>query len=186
MDALTTEPTADAVPTLHLVRWTVTSGSNINSRGAVVLSSGGHQWQATAEGNGPIAALYAAVDRAMAEVLEGHPRLLAFDVHALAEGPDAEGEVRVRLAPPGGQGARSAGEYSGAARSTNIVAASIDAYIAALCRLLGEEQWAGAAESAGERRGQAAAAQGARAHLDEAAGRIDTTEWFNPSSDRRP
>ena len=184
MDLATTEPTADAVPTLHLVRWTVTSGSNVQSRGAVVLSSGGHQWEAAAEGNGPIDALYAAVDRAIAEILEGHPRLIAYDIHALAEGPDAEGEVRVRLAPPGGQGARSSGEYAGTARSTNIVAASIEAYIAALCRLLGEEVWAGAAESAGRRRGAAAAARTERAELDESAGQIDTTEWFNPRTDR--
>jgi hypothetical protein len=179
MNVIATEPTTDAVPTLHLVRWTVSSGSNIQSRGAVVLSSGGHQWEAAAEGNGPIDALYAAVDRAMAEILEGHPRLLAYDIHALAEGPDAEGEVRVRLAPPGGQGARSSGEYAGVARSTNIVAASVEAYIEALCRLLGEEQWAGAAESAGARRGVAASERTERAELDEAAGRIDTTEWFN-------
>ncbi len=178
MNVTATEPTADAVPMLHLVRWTVTSGSNVQSRGAVVLSSGGHQWEASAEGNGPIDALYAAVDRALADVLDGHPRLLAYDIHALAEGPDAEGEVRVRLAPPTGKGERSAGEYAGTARSTNIVAASIDAYIDALCRMLGEAQWAGAAESAGRRRGAAAAARTERAELDEDAGRIDTTEWF--------
>jgi hypothetical protein len=179
MNVTATEPIADAVPTLRLVRWTVTSGSNIQSRGAVVLSSGGHQWEAAAEGNGPIDALYAAVDRAMAEVLDGHPRLLAYDIHALAEGPAAEGEVRVRLAPPAGSGPRSTGEYAATARSTNIVAASIDAYIAALCRMLGEAHWAGAAESAARRRGEDAAPRTARAELDEDAGRIDTTEWFN-------
>ena len=78
---MTTETTATA-PTLHLTRWTVTSGSQVQSRGAVVLSSGDHQWQASAEGNGAVDALFRAVDRALSGVLAGHPRLLAYDVHS--------------------------------------------------------------------------------------------------------
>jgi 2-isopropylmalate synthase len=170
-----------AAPVLTLARWTVTSGSNVQSRGAVVLASGDHQWEASAEGNGPIDALYNAVDRAVAGVLAGHPRLLAYDIHALAEGPDAEGEVRIRLAPPPeAGGARSSGRYVGTARSTNIVAASIEAYIAALNQLLAESHWAGATEAAGNRRRtrSEAAAKARRAELDEQQGAHDTTAWF--------
>lgn len=171
------------VPTLHLARWTVTSGSNVQSRGAVVIASGDHQWEASAEGNGPIDALFRAVDRALADVLAGHPRLLAYDIHALAEGPDAEGEVKVKIGPPSAaSGARGTGRYDGAARSTNIVAASIEAYIEAINRMLAEEQWAGAAEAAGNRRRVpvgASEAKARRAEIDEDAAQIDTTEWFN-------
>lgn len=172
---------AGVSPTLRLARWTVTSGSNAQSRGAVVITAGDDRWEASAEGNGPIDALYRAVDRATTEILTGHPRLLAYDIHALSEGPDAEGEVRVRIAPPAAAaGRRGTGRYAGVARSTNIVAASIEAYIQALNELLAEEHWAGAAESAGRRSGRASAADTAeRAELDEEAGRIDTTEWFN-------
>src|SRR6478735_3125672 len=60
--------------TLHLARWTVTSGSNARSRGAVVITSGDHEWRASADGNGAIDALYRAVDKALAGVLAGHPR----------------------------------------------------------------------------------------------------------------
>lgn len=168
---------------LHLVRWTVTSGSNVQSRGAVVIAAGDHQWEASAEGNGPIDALFRAVDRAVSGVLTGHPRLLSYDIHALAEGPDAEGEVRVKIAPPSGAaGRRATGRYTGTARSTNIVAASIEAYIDALNGLLAEAHWAGATEAAGNRkraRAAAAARGGRRAELDEEAGKIDTTAWFN-------
>ena len=150
-------------PTLHLARWTVTSGSNVNSRGAVVIAS--------------------AIDRALADVLTGHPRLLAYDVHAVAEGPDAEGRVTVSIAPPpGAEGARGTGRYTGESTSTNIIAASIEAYIAAVNLLLAEEHWAGATDDAGNRkRARVAAneAKASRAELDEEAGRIDTTEWFN-------
>jgi 2-isopropylmalate synthase len=178
---MTTETAArTAAPTLRLVRWTVASGSNVQSRGAVVVSAGGHRWKAAAEGNGPIDALFRSVDEAIGEVLTGHPRLLAYDIHALAEGPDAEGEVRVRIAPPeGAAGARSEGEYDGAARSTNIIAASIEAYVEAINAMLAEASWAGAAAEAGSRRGPTSTVRGERAEIDEEAGQIDTTEWFN-------
>jgi LeuA allosteric (dimerisation) domain len=174
---------ADAEETLHLARWTVTSGSNVNSRGAVVIASGDHQWEAAAEGNGAVDALFRAVDRALAGVLTGHPRLLGYDVHAVAEGPDAEGKVTVTIAPPtGAEGARANGRYTGEITSTNIIAASIEAYIDAINELLAEEHWAGATESAGNQkraRVTEPAARGRRAELDEEAGTIDTTDWFN-------
>ena len=69
-------PKTDPADTLHLARWTVTSGSNANSRGAVVIAAGDHQWEAAAEGNGAVDALFRAVDKALAGVLTGHPRLL--------------------------------------------------------------------------------------------------------------
>lgn len=173
----------EETPTLHLARWTVTSGSNVNSRGAVVIAAGDHQWEAATEGNGAVDALFRAIDRALADVLAGHPRLLAYDVHAVAEGPDAEGRVTVSIAPPSGAGgARGTGRYTGESTSTNIIAASIDAYIAAINLLLAEEHWAGATDDAGNRKRARVAANDAkarRAELDEEAGRIDTTEWFN-------
>ena len=174
---------AGQTPTLHLARWTVTSGSNANSRGAVVIASGDHQWEASAEGNGAVDALFRAADRALAEVLDGHPRLIAYDVHALAEGPDAEGRITVTIGPPpAAEGARSEGRYTGETTSTNIIAASIDAYVKAINLLLAEEHWSGATESAGNRKRaqvEAKDAKARRAEIDEEAGRIDTTEWFN-------
>jgi LeuA-like protein with dimerisation domain len=173
--------TKTETPTLHLSRWTVTSGSQVQSRGAVVISSGDHQWKASAEGNGAVDALYRAVDRALAGVLTGHPRLLSYDVHAVAEGPDSEGVVTVRIAPPSAAtGRRGTGSYNGEARSENIIAASVDAYIDAINRLLAEAHWAGAADSAGNRKRAAAgaAAEGRRAELDPDEGNHDTTAWF--------
>jgi 2-isopropylmalate synthase len=165
-------------PTLHLERWTVSSGSNVQSRGAVVIASGDHEWHGAAEGNGPVDALYRAVDSALAGVLAGNPRLVAYDIHAVAEGPEAEGVVSVEIAPPdGATGARATGRYRGTATSTNIIAASIEAYLEAINALLGEEQWAGATEEAGNRRGATRATQG-RAEMDEDEGHHDTTAWF--------
>ncbi|MBA3850730.1 MAG: hypothetical protein C0502_12170, partial [Opitutus sp.] len=88
------------VDALHLTRWTVTSGSNVQSRGAVVIEAGDHHWQASSQGNGAVDALFGAVDKALAAVLNGHPRLVGYEVRALGEGPGAEGLVSVRIRPP--------------------------------------------------------------------------------------
>jgi hypothetical protein len=173
-----TDLPADA---LQLARWTATSGSNVRSRGAVVIVSGDHEWRASSEGNGAIDALYRAVDQALSGVLTGHPRLLAYDIHALGEGTDTIGAVSVRIAPPDIGGERGAGEYSGTASGPNIIAASIEAYIAALNTLLAESHWSGATEAAGNRKGVAVSAGTAReqrADLDEAEVPNDTTAWF--------
>jgi hypothetical protein len=182
MSATTTSDKSAGTPTLHLARWTVTSGSNVNSRGAVVIASGEHQWEASAEGNGAVDALFRAIDLALAGVLTGQPKVLAYDVHAVAEGPDAEGRVTVTIAPPSAAGgARATGRYTGETTSTNIIAASIDAYIRAINLLLAEEHWAGAAESAGNRKRagvKAKEAKARRAELDPDEGNLDTTAWF--------
>lgn len=163
-------------PALHLARWTVTSGSNVQSRGAVVIDAGDHHWRASAEGNGAVDALFKAVDAALTDVLEGHPRLVGYDVHALAENSEAEGLVIVAVQPPAGaEGERASGLYNGKARSTNIIAASIEAYIQALNAMLAEEHWAGAAESASKGRRAAAEPHGRRGELDKDAD--DSLPW---------
>ena len=158
--------TTETTRALHMTRWTVTSSSNAQSRGAVVIEAGDHHWRASAEGNGAVDALFKAVDAALADVLQGHPRLVGYDVHALAEGPEAEGLVSVAIEPPVGEGARSQGLYNGKARSTNIIAASIEAYLEALNAMLAEAHWAGAAETAGKGRRRASEPHGRRASID--------------------
>jgi 2-isopropylmalate synthase len=172
-----TQEQAQATAALHLTRWTVTSGSNVQSRGAVVIDAGDHHWRASAEGNGAVDALFKAVDAALADVLDGHPRLVGYDVHALAEGPEAEGLVIVAIEPPAGAaGDRSTGLYNGKARSTNIIAASIEAYVEALNAMLAEAHWAGAAESAGKRRRGKPEPHGRRGELDRE--HSDAVPWF--------
>ncbi len=164
---------------VHLARWSCTTGSSVQSRAVVVLESGEHQWRATSEGNGAVDALYHAVDRALAGVLAGHPRLVAYDVHALAEGPSAEGRVRVEVEPPAeAPGPRSAGRYQGEARSTNIIAASVEAYIEAINAMLAEAHWAGATEEAASHRRARGSRAGAGAVEIDHSEDLDTSGWF--------
>ena len=77
--------------------------------------------------------------------------------------------------------ARASGRYTGEQVSTNIIAASIDAYIGAINLLLAEEHWAGRRTTPATPTARVAAndARARRAQMDEDAGKIDTTEWFN-------
>ena len=166
-------------PALRLARWTVTSGSNVQSRGAVVIEAGNRHWQASATGNGAVDALYRAVDGALAEILAGHPQLLSYDVHAVAQGPDAEGEVSVTiLLPESATGDRGSGRFAGRSRGTNIIAASIEAYIEAINGLLAQESWAAAPGAAGSRRPVGAPRHDHRAELDQETVH-DPTSWFD-------
>lgn len=168
---------------VELTRWTVTTGSNVNSRAAVVLHTGAHTWDASAEGNGALDALFRAVDRALDEVLDGSPRLVAYDVHALAEGPSAEGRVEVTvMVPEAAEGSRAGGRFTGEATSTNVIAASLTAYVAALNAMLADPSWAGAAAEAGSRRGPrpgAGAVHPSAAEFDDDEGILDPGDWFN-------
>jgi hypothetical protein len=167
---------------IRLHRWTVTAGSNVISRAAVVLSAGGRDWKASAEGTGAIDALYKAVDAALADMLGGHPVLVAYDVHALDEGPDAEGRVSVRIAPPASaEGGRTEGRFTGEVTSSNTIAASVEAYVSALNVMLDAESWAGAAEAAASARGPNRGHEqpATSAELVDEVEPLDAMEWFN-------
>ncbi len=136
-------------PAVRLARWTCSTGSNVQSRAVVVVQMGEHVWEASAEGNGAVDALFEAVDRALAAVLSGHPRLLAYRVVSLGEGPDAEGRAEVEVAPPAGaEGPRGEGRYHGSCQGPNTIACSVEAYLEAINALLAEAHWADAAEAA--------------------------------------
>jgi hypothetical protein len=169
---------------LHLVRWTISTGSNASTRAAVILAAGDHQWEATADGPGAIGTLYDAVDGALEGVLGGRVRLVSFDVHAIGETALADALVELVVEPPSSAtGERAAGRYPGTARHVNLVAACAEAYLAAIGALLADDAWAGATEAAGNRRlaevrAQAARAS-ARAELDAAAVDPEPMDWFS-------
>ncbi|CAN5602740.1 hypothetical protein BH23CHL7_BH23CHL7_12090 [soil metagenome] len=179
---MTTDTSAATTPQpidehLRLVRWSASMGSNVQSRGSVVLQSGDHRWEGAAKGTGPVDALFGAVDVALRDVLGGPARLLSYDVHALAEGQDSEGRVSVRVAPPAeAPGSRGSGSYEASANGTNIIAASIEAYIDAIEQFLAEEHWAGATDAAGNFRAASGEQEG-RPEYDTGE-RPDHSRWW--------
>jgi 2-isopropylmalate synthase len=90
----------------------------------ITLSVGGAESQSEADGDGPVDASFKALER----IASSQSELLLFSVNSITGGTDAQGEVTVRLAKEGrivnGQGA-----------DTDIVVASVKAYINALNKL---------------------------------------------------
>jgi 2-isopropylmalate synthase len=103
-------------------------------------------------GTGPVDAAYKAID-----VIIGAPvQLLEFSVHAVTEGIDAQGEVtvRVRSGSEGSEGNGSAEAspsrtYGGYGADTDIIVASVKAYLSAMNKLLVSEGLAKSIEAAG-------------------------------------
>jgi len=83
---------------------------------------------ATSVGDGPVDAAY----NAIAGIIGGEWPLASYDIRAVTGGEDAQGEVTVRVK----KGERL---YTGRGLSTDIIEASIRAYINAINRVLAEE-----------------------------------------------
>lgn len=94
-----------------------------------------------AVGTGPVDAAYKAVD----EIVGVENTLLEFSVHAVTEGIDAQGEVTVRIQGEDGPTAPNAQRdtaqprtYGGYGADTDIIVASVKAYLSAVNKLLAE------------------------------------------------
>ncbi len=94
-----------------------------------------------AVGTGPVDAAYKAVD----EIVGVENTLLEFSVHAVTEGIDAQGEVTVRIQGEDGSTAPNAQRetaqprtYGGYGADTDIIVASVKAYLSAVNKLLAE------------------------------------------------
>ena len=94
-----------------------------------------------AVGTGPVDAAFKAVD----EIVGVENNLLEFSVHAVTEGIDAQGEVTVRIqgedGPTAPNAQRDTGQprtYGGYGADTDIIVASVKAYLSAVNKLLAE------------------------------------------------
>ena len=123
---------------VRLEGWSVSSSKGGSSRGDVSLVVNGQAVSAQAEGNGPVDALFVAVDTAVEPLIGWFPRLTDYEIRAVSGGEDAQGRVMVRarrsIDPEG-----TAETVTGHGLSTNIIEASLEAYLAALEKLLWHE-----------------------------------------------
>ena len=127
---------ADAVlaiecrPVLKMRQFTVVSGSNVIPTASVTLMVRGDEVTGAATGTGPVDAAMEALRKSVAAVAD--IRLEEYHVDAISGGTDALVDVTVRLSKDGkiitSRGAR-----------TDIIMASVEAVIAGMNRLLGEE-----------------------------------------------
>ncbi len=120
---------ADEVPPTYLLRsYIVNSGDRISPMAQVEIEKDGEIRHGVSIGDGPIDAAFLAVEK----VIGTHYELDDFRIASVTRGQEAMGEALVRL--------RSNGRvYSGTGASTDIIGASLKAYITALNKIVFEE-----------------------------------------------
>jgi 2-isopropylmalate synthase len=136
--ALVEQRTSEVPESVVLEGWSVTSSHGGQATGTVSLTVVGEDRSAESVGNGPVNALFGAVDKAVQPVLGWQPVLTEYEIRAVSAGEDAQGQVLVRCRRSTDEGP-GALIVSGHGLSTNIIEASLEAYLVAMNKLHGAE-----------------------------------------------
>ena len=128
LQALVTEANLATVNEhFRLVSMRVCSETGETPSARVTLQVDGSEQRAVNEGSGPVDAAFRAVE----EIVSSGAELLLYSVNAITSGTDAQGEVTVRLK-------RDERIVNGQGADTDIVVASVKAYLNALNNLIQE------------------------------------------------
>ena len=128
LDTIVATAAMQVPPTYRLNNYVINCGNNIAATAHVIIDKGDEKLEGVCLGDGPIDAAFLAVE----QVVGYHYELDDFQIQAVTEGREALGETVVRL--------RSNNKlYSGRGISTDIVGASVRAYINALNKIVYEE-----------------------------------------------
>ena len=128
LDAIIASAAMQVPPTYTLDSFVVTAGNTISATASVRLIRRGKTLSGVSLGDGPIDAAFLAIE----QITGRHYELDDFQIQSVTEGREAMGQTVVKL--------RSEGKvYSGRGISTDIVGASIRAYINALNKIVFEE-----------------------------------------------
>jgi 2-isopropylmalate synthase len=131
------EQHVDPVPQLvRLEHWAAASRQGESSSGNVSVFFAGNTYRAFAGGNGPVDAVLSAVDNALEKIIGARPVLIDYQLRSVGAGEDAQGEATVRIHLPSPDEVPPT--YTGHGLSTNVVEASLRAYLAAINKLLAE------------------------------------------------
>ncbi len=136
--ALIEQRASDVPRSIKLTGWDVSSSSSGHSVGSVTLLLNGEEKASEATGNGPVNALFEAVDHAVLPALGWYPVLAEYEIKAVSGGEDAQGQVLVRCRRSSDEGP-GALLVTGHGLSTNIIEASLEAYLIATNKLHGAE-----------------------------------------------
>jgi len=117
----------------HLKYVHATGGNQAIATATVRLSRDEQFFVESANGDGPVEAIYGAIDK----ITSLHGRLIDYSVHAVSRGKDAVGEVFVHVDFEGKS-------FSGKAASSDIIDASARAYLNAVNKALYEQESASA------------------------------------------
>ncbi len=128
LDAIVATTALQVTPAYKLVNYVINTGNIITSSAQITLEKDGENKQAIGIGDGPIDAAFTTIE----QIVGHHYELDDFQIHSVTEGREATGSALVKL--------RSNGKlYSGNGVSTDIIGASIRAYINAINKIIFEE-----------------------------------------------
>lgn len=128
LDAVVASTALQVPPTYKLLSYVINSGNIITSTAHIILEKNNVELSGISTGDGPIDAAFLAVE----QTIGCHYELDDFQIIAVTEGKEAMGQTLVKL--------RSNGKlFSGTGISTDIVGASIRAYLNALNKIVYEE-----------------------------------------------
>lgn len=128
LDAIVASAALQVPPTYTLESYVINSGNVITATAQVKLLKQGKTLQGFGFGDGPIDAAFLAIE----QIIGHHYELDDFQIQAVTEGREAMGSALVRLREEGKL-------YSGRGISTDIIGASIHAYLNALNKIVYEE-----------------------------------------------
>ena len=128
LDAIVASAAMQVPPTYVLERYVVTSGNTISATAHLTLLKEGKRLDGVSIGDGPIDAAFLAIE----QITGHHYELDDFQIQSVTEGREAMGQTVVKLRD------RSK-VHSGRGISTDIVGASIHAYLSALNKIVYEE-----------------------------------------------
>ncbi|MBR4444002.1 MAG: hypothetical protein IKS52_12125 [Clostridia bacterium] len=128
LEAIVASSALQVPSTYHLDSYVINSGNIITATANVSLEKDGRKMRGMSVGDGPIDASFLAIE----QIIGHHYELDDFQIQAITEGREAMGSALVKL--------RAGGKlYSGNGISTDIIGASIRAYINALNKIVYEE-----------------------------------------------
>lgn len=128
LDAIVASVAMQVPQTYKLISYVINSSNLATASANIALERDGVKLQGVSLGDGPIDAAFLAIEH----IVGHHYELDDFQIQAVTEGREAMGSAIVRL--------RGSKLYSGQGLSTDIIGASILAYISALNKIIYEEE----------------------------------------------
>ncbi len=128
LDAIVATVALQVPPTYKLDSYVINSGNIITATANIIMKKNGKELSGVSAGSGPIDAAFMAIE----QIVGCHYELDDFQIQSVTEGKEAMGSALVKL--------RSNGKvYAGKGVSTDIISASIRAYVSALNKIAYEE-----------------------------------------------
>ncbi len=128
LDAIVASSAMQVPSVYRIISYVITCGNMTAAMANLTLEKDGEKRQGVCAGDGPVDAAFLAIE----QIIGHHYELADYQIQTVTEGREAMGSALVKL--------RSNGKlYSGNGISTDVIGASIRAYISALNKILFEE-----------------------------------------------